>query len=73
MFTPEQTTFRRIESSDTSRASVWLSVDLTHPNCSIVPGDPSCVVIEITPEEQAMVAAIVTRARVAFCERVNGA
>lgn len=73
MITPEQTTFRRIQSDNPTAVTVYLSIDGQLADGSPIAGPWQGFDIALTPEEAQMALAIVARARVLLADQVNGA
>lgn len=69
--TPEQTTFRRIQTDDPRKLTVFLSVDGTLATGEQIAGPWTGIDITLTDTEVAAAQAVVARARVELCARVN--
>lgn len=71
--TPEQTTFRRIQTDNPGVLTVYLSVDATDATGATIDGPWRPVDIALTEAEAAAALAVVARARQSLCDRINGA
>lgn len=71
MITPEQTTFRRIQSDDPTAVTVFLSLDGQLIDGTPMAGPWQGFIIPLTPEEQTMSLAIVARARQQYVDQLN--
>jgi hypothetical protein len=71
MISPDQTTFRRIQSDNPTSVQVFLSLDGQLADGSPIAGPWQGFYIPLTPEEQQMALAIVARARVLFAAQIN--
>jgi hypothetical protein len=69
--TPEQTTFRRVQTDDPSSLTVFLSIDGTLADGTPMAGPWQSFTIPLTEAEQAMALAIVGRARMLCAEKAN--
>jgi hypothetical protein len=72
MLTPDQTTFRRAQTDDTSGITVFFSMDLTDPFGQVKVGDMEAVRVEFTADELPVIAGIVSRARAMYVDGKNG-
>lgn len=70
MITPDQTTFRRLQTDNPASVTVFLSIDGTLATGEPMPGPWQGIDIALTAEEQAVAQAIVQRARVIMADRV---
>lgn len=68
---PEQTTFRRVQTDDPSRLTVFLSIDGALADGTPMAGPWRAFDVPLTEAEQAMALAIVARARAMFADKVN--
>jgi hypothetical protein len=71
MLTASDTTWRYIQTGDPTRATLFFSEDLRRADGSVVPGPTEDVLVTVTAEEQAVLAAIIERGRAAFVEKKN--
>lgn len=71
MITPEQTTFRRLQTDNPSVVTVFLSLDGQLADGTAVSGPWQGFDIQLTAEEMAVAAAIVGRARTQFVTALN--
>ena len=71
MLTPEQTTFRRIQTDDPSSLTAFFSVDATDALGRVTAGPWESVTLPLTAEEAAFAGALVARLRQAYCDQVN--
>lgn len=71
MLTAADTTWRYIQTGDPTKATLFFSEDLRRSNGEIVPGPTEDVQVEITPEEQAVFAAVIERGRQAYLNKKN--
>lgn len=69
--TPDQTTFRRLQTDDPATVTVFLSIDGQLIDGTPQPGPWREFRIVLTPEEQAASLAIVARARQQFADQIN--
>ena len=69
--TPEQTTFRRIQSDDPRSVTVFLSIDGQLADGTPMAGPWRAFDVSLTSEETQMALAIVARARVKFATEIN--
>lgn len=70
--TPEQTTFRRLQTDLPVAVTVFLSIDGTLVDGTPMPGPWQGVEVALTIDEQEVAMGIVQRARVALANKVNG-
>lgn len=68
---PSHTTFRRIQTDDPTKATLFLSLDLTSPTGETVPGSMEPVEVALTEAEQLTFAGLVDRGRQAYCDQKN--
>ena len=73
MLTPEQTTFRRAQTDEADKLTLFFSVDSVDAIGRPVSSPWEAVSVTFTEEEATAIAAVVARARQAFCDRINGA
>lgn len=71
--TPEQTTFRRIQTDDPSSLTAFFSVDATDALGRVTAGPWESVTLPLTADEAAFALALVGRLRQAYCDQVNAA
>lgn len=71
--TPDQTTFRRLQTDLPVAVTVFLSIDGTLVDGTPMPGPWHGIEVPLTPDEQAVAMGIVQRARVTLAETVNSA
>ena len=69
--TPDQTTFRRLQTDLPVAVTVFLSIDGTLATGEPMPGPWQGIEIQLTPEEQAVAMGIVQRARVILADKIN--
>jgi len=69
--TPNQTTFRRIQTDDPSAITVFFSVDATDALGRVVAGPMEAVNLTLTSDELAFAASLVERARAAYVAAKN--
>lgn len=70
--TPDQTTFRRLQTDLPVAVTVFLSIDGNLVDGTPMPGPWQSIEVALTAEEQAVAMTIVQRARVALANKVNG-
>jgi hypothetical protein len=71
MLSPNQTTFRRIQTDDPTGITVFFSVDATDALGRTVAGPMEAVQLTLTSEELAFASAIVERARAEYVNQKN--
>jgi hypothetical protein len=71
MLTTDKTTFRRIQTDNPVRLTAFFSVDATDALGRVIEGPWDSVTLELTAEEAAFAANIVSRMRQAYCDKVN--
>lgn len=69
--TPDQTTFRRLQTDLPVTVTVFLSIDGTLVDGTPMPGPWQGIEIQLTQEEQAVAMGIVQRARVILADKIN--
>lgn len=69
---PEQTTFRRLQTDAPASVTIFLSIDGTLADGSPAEGPWQGITVDLTEAEQTMALALVARARQILCDRVNG-
>ncbi len=70
--TPEQLTFKRLQTDAPDTVSVFVAVDGVLADGTPITGSWESITITLTPEEAAAALAIVNRAKQEFCDRQNG-
>ena len=71
MLTPEQTTFRRAQTDEADKLTMFFSVDSMDAIGRPVSSPWEAVAVTFTEEEATVIAAIVARARQLFCDKIN--
>lgn len=69
---PDNLTFRRLQTDDPRRVTVFLSIDGTLADGTPFDGPWQSVTVDLTDEELAVAVALKDRAKVALCDRLNG-
>jgi hypothetical protein len=71
MISADQLTFRHMETKDPTRITVFLSMDGTLADGSVIAGPLQSVEVELTEAELAVAIALKDRAKATLLERIN--
>ena len=71
MLTPDQTTFRRLQTDSPGSVTMYFSVDAADAMGRVIDGPWHAITLELTPEEQIFSAGLVARFRQTFCDQIN--
>jgi hypothetical protein len=66
-----QTTFRRVQTDDPTKLTVFFSIDATNAMGDVIPGPMEPIVVSLTEQEISNTATIVARARQQYVDMKN--